>query len=348
MRKIFWLMVPIFLSVFLTLIIIEFLKSLMSIAFLAIIFFVVPFCIVIVNEILQREKIPYQAGFLIVLGVSGVFTVGLYGKLFESMTLLEDSVIDISNCAMIFRLQNTGLTDLKILRICVSNITYTLDWPDDRSSYLLLRGESVLLVVHYAREKFQWIRRPPSEFEIETYLWSGYIRGLSSDHNPTPVTFLDGKKYQVTFHTQSVLQHSFWVEAEITSKEELTVSRARSYFYGNETKGAIQTFIRLNNTGISHCYIYNIRISDITFQFTPPMFIEPTPPVSEFYRLKEIGVDFGTYEGIGYTGSYYGRITATPTPTLSMFKVGNTYKVTIWTMTNNYYVTNFTITERPY
>jgi hypothetical protein len=344
-RKIFWLMLPIFLSVFWTLVIIEFLKGLMSIASLVIIFFIVPFCVIMVNEILQKEKVPYRAVLLIVVGFSGAFTGGLYGKLFESMTLSENSVFDISNCAMIFWLRNTGLTDLKILGICVSNITYTLTWPPYVSSYVLLPrgGETALLVVHYAREMFQWIRQPPSEFKIETHLNSGYVQSLSSDQNPTPVTFTDGERYQVTFHTQSVLQHSFWVEAKPTSKEELSAS-AHSYFHGNETKGAIQTFIRFNNTGTSHCYIYNISIGDVTFQFTPPMFIEPTPPLSEFYNLKEIGVDFGTYAGIGYTGSFYGIITATPTPTLSMFKVDNTYEVTIWTMTNNYCTTNVTIT----
>jgi len=344
-RKIFWLMLPIFLSVFWALIIIEFLKGLMSIASLVIIFFIVPFCVIMINEILQKERVPYRAVLLIVVGVSGAFTGGLYGKLFESVTLSEDSVIDISNCAMIFWLRNTGLTDLKILGICVSNITYTLTWPPYVSSYVLLPrgGETALLVVHYAREMFQWIRQPPSEFKVETYLNSGYVKSLSSGHNPTPVTFTDGKKYQVTFHTQSMLQHSFWVEAKPTSMEELSAS-ARSYFYDNEAGGFIQTCIRFNNTGTSPCYIYNIRIENTTVQFTPPMFIEPTSPLSEFYRLKEISVSFHTSGSIGYTGDHHGKITVIPTPTPSMFKVGNTYEVTIWTMTNNYCTTNVTIT----
>lgn len=280
-------------------------------------------------------KRAYKTIFLAALVASTGFTFGLYAGLFESMILLDDSWIDRSHSAMIFHLKNNGFIDWTVNAVNVNNITFTLEYPHYVSKGRVQAGDTAYLIIYYSDDVFRWI--PSTRATVISWKDSDpwFVHDWSCPFNGeiSPSTFQNGSSYQVAFTTNSVLKHSFAVEAKCTLDEKLNITARRLGL----SESLRDIGVRFNNTGEYYSYVYTIQIANVTFYFKPPINV----PASS---CREMRLIFAGGEGLfGWGVHYYGNVYATPTPKFSMLKVGTTYEILVRTMTNNLYITNITV-----
>ncbi|MDH5481444.1 MAG: hypothetical protein OEY22_00995 [Candidatus Bathyarchaeota archaeon] len=284
--------------------------------------------------------------FLATLIASGAFLGGLNLGLFESMTILEDSIIDISNSVITLHIRNTGLSDIQITELTFVNMEFTIR-PSDLNPIYLPRGAESYLQINYAEERFSLHDKLDSIGEH--YNWERDDGHYTSIVGATPLTFHNGSTYSVTFHTNSLFHHSFPLEARLTSEESLELFKQFTF----KTDSYVDITLYLNNTGATACYIYTIQIVNVTFRFRPALAVwiaEGEYPhyspdlIITISSAHDKGFGYKIYEG-SWMHQY--EITAEPTPTISMFQENETYKLTFLTMGNKYYVFNTTIIRSP-
>ena len=275
----------------------------------------------------------FVVSFLIIAPAS--FTAGLNYGIFDSITLLEDSVIDLSHCTAWLNIKNNGLTDVQISKIEIGNLICNVS---KQYSYLwrknLKRGKTATLGIYYARRSFQWGailgRNPP---------YGAYRFGSSLEITPT--TFTEGK-YPVVIHTDGIIAYRFEIEARLSRPEEIYGFQAKIYNLGEERIGDQNYCLpdiefRFEMVPLSVAFIYSVAIGNLTIKFSPPILVQRY----EFYNDFDLRL---FTDRIYVNGS---PTTAIPSQPLNMpiFRVGETYNVTVRTMVNNNYTTSITMTE---
>jgi hypothetical protein len=291
-------------------------------------FLVVGFSIVLMPS--PRTKRPYKVVFLAVSVVSAGFTIGLYSGLLESVTLLDDSYIDVSRSQAILHLQNNGLTDFTVHEFKLGNVSFTFEYRPF-SANRLSRGESRYFVIYFVGKSL-------AVDETQQGRMGGGWLHLLVNEELTPSTFQDGVSYPVVLTTSGLLRHRFDIEARHTLDEELDLEAYATRFESQAT-----IVIRINNTGSYYSYIYSIEVAGVTFICEPPATVTPQgwwydPPFNVLYLSfpKEPGLSSSSNMGVG-------EIYATPTPQLSMLVEGETYEILVRTMADKLYTTNVTV-----
>ena len=331
----FWFMLSFALSITWSLLLMYFLIRVVGFLVYILIFFVIlPLCLIF-YDLMEKGKKTTRITFLVVLAGSGSFLGGLHMGLVESMSLADDSLLDISNCVVALHVRNTGLSDIEIAEVTVGDITF------DTPYYIplvLAIGTEAHLIFNYVKETFIWSETPLSIEEVLSRDTGGY----TSDVKATPLTFQNGSMHPVTFHTQGLFQHAFSLKAEVTSEEGLDITEFIDY----EADQFVEFEFYLNNTGASQCYIHEIQIGDVTFRVKPPFPVTlPEHPrdIWDYPHIRIIVPEEGFSPTIRGSSWWHGEVTAEPTPNMLMFQENETYEVTFWTMTNNY-TFNITIT----
>lgn len=281
----------------------------------------------------------YKTVFLVALVISAGFTVSLYAGLFESVTVLDASWIDISHSAMILHLKNTGLTDWIIKDIDFGNVAFTLEYPRVYA-YVVQPWDTAYLIVYYCENRYEWISSTraastgwdPSDPFASWWPSSAHLTFLAQG-GISPSTFQNGSSYEAILTANGILKHRFDIEAKFTLDEELKITAYRRLM-----ENFVEFTVRLNNTGDYDSYIYTMQIANVTFYFKPPMRIRPSD-----WRTGEIYVYVHSAGFYGGGFDYYGNVSANVTLNLSMFETGTTYDISVRTMTNNLYITNVTL-----
>ena len=161
-REAFWFMLSFALGIIWSFIIVYFLSRVMAGGVYVLIFFVIiPFCFLFYDDLIKRKK-TIQITFLVVLIGSGIFLGGVHVGLVESMSLAEDSLIDISNGVIAIHVRNTGLSDIKITEVTVGGITFNMSHYIRYFSLNLAIGTDAYLIIHYVKRAFIWSKKPLS------------------------------------------------------------------------------------------------------------------------------------------------------------------------------------------
>ena len=339
-KEAFWLMLSFAIGIVWSFLMMHFLiETTGHLVYILILFVTIPSCLIF-YDLMKKGGKTTRIAFLAILIVSGTFFGGLRMGLIESMSLAEASLIDISHSVVALHIRNTGLSPVRIAKVTVNDIDFNIG--STNFPLYLAMGAEAYLIVRYARETFLWDRTPDKPMRDE-YRWATSLgfRRYTSDTGPTPLTFQNGSVYSVTFHTYGLMQHTFPLKAELTGEERLNVWRA----FGEKTNLYVDVCLFFNNTGTSPCCIYAIRIGDVLFQLKPPIVISPWPATSEYSPQVIIHIqDWGAYYDAYGTWPWSGELIAEPSPTVSMFLENETHEITVWTMANNNYTTNITIT----
>jgi hypothetical protein len=335
-KEAFWLMLSFAIGIVWSFLMMHFLIGITGgLVYILILLVIIPSCLIF-YDLMEKGGKTTRMAFLVVLIALGSFFGGLRVGLLESISLAEDSLIDISHSVVALHIRNTGLSPIRIAKVTVSDIDFNAD-STNFPLYLAI-GAEAYLIVQYVRETFLWDRTIDKPMKEEYY---DETRRYSSDTGPTPLTFQNGSVYSVTFHTYGLMHHTFPLKAELTGEERLNVWRA----FGKKTNLYVDVRLFLNNTGTSPCCIYTIRIGDVLFQLKPPMVISPWPATSEYSPQVIIHIqDWGAYYDAYGTWPWSGELIAEPAPTVSMFPENETYGISVWTMADNHYTTNVTIT----
>lgn len=274
----------------------------------------------------------------LLLIVPASFAAGFNYGAFDSVMLLEDSVIDLSSCTAWLHIKNNGLTDVQIAKIeigdliCDVSIQYSFLWR-----MTLKRGETATLGIYYAHRRFLW----GAILDMHT----PYDAPVGFDLNLeiTPTTFTKGK-FPVVIHTDSIIPYRFEIEAKFLKPEEIYGVQAKIINLGQERVGEIDYCLpdiefAFEMAPSSMAFIYSVDIGNLTIKLNPPMLIRGYQPYNDFalYFYTEL-------DHISVYGPSTDAIPSQPI-TLPIFKIGETYNVTIRTMANNNYTTSLTMVQ---
>jgi hypothetical protein len=284
----------------------------------------------------KRGKLTWAAAMMLVIVLPGV-TAGLRLGVFDSIKLSDDSVIDLYYCTAWFNITNVGLTDVKIVKIAVGDLIcpLTIQYAELVAPNIK-RGESMWLSIYYAHESFFFGGRlgldTPEDAPVEFH----------SNLEVTPTTFTPGK-YPVTVYTDKMIPHKFEVEARFSKTEEIQGLQARVYNLGDSRIGVpgyclpdIAFTLKMSQYSIA--YIYSIDIGNLILKLTPPMILKEHNYFDYFSLVLDI--NYIWVNGHGSPKAIPNQLLSTP-----IFKVGETYLVTIRTMANNNYTTTITMIE---
>jgi hypothetical protein len=284
-------------------------------------------------------KVVFLSAFVLLATFALTLNVGA----FESMSLMNDSWIDISHCAMIFHLGNTGLTRWHILQVQVGNVTFSINpFSSGQISEYVESSNDAYLLLYYCHGVWQWI--PPNY--AASIQWDA-----TNPFNPTfpeelkysvnsqivPSTYIANSTYQVTFYTGSAITHTFEVQATATLNEQLSIQGSSSAI-----NNSAHVSIKLNNSGRYYSYIYRFQINNVTFRMDHFLMVPPSIQDPVTFSLS-----FNQY---GLTG--YSR----PFPNIQFYPDGNLtstaleretpVNVTAMTMANHLFTGQLTI-ENP-
>jgi hypothetical protein len=249
-----------------------------------------------------------RAVFLGILIFVSIFTFLLYAGAIESVTLLNDSYIDISRCALILHLKNTGLPYWAVNQIRIANMTFSLKFPSGTTfNDRLHSGEIAYLVVYYVEGLWRWITQdyiarnnmnftnlldPWKAIDgSDVFSWSCDTIGRAY-----PNTFATGSNYQVTFDTG--VKHTFEIEAKTSFIETLKVGGKITPSTHPEDYDSL-AWVMFNNSGTYFSYVYTFTIADVVF--TASSFIRITPRSYEFalFNVNATGI---VSESVGAPG----------------------------------------------
>jgi len=272
-------------------------------------------------------------GFFSLIIVPLGIVAGLHNGLFDSIKLLEPSGMDLYNCWVLLNIKNNGLTDVQISKIEIGDLVCDISsqWYNDN----LKRDRNGTLFIYYAHEGFMW---------ESIWGWHNPYHTTGRFHSNleiTPATFAEGK-IPVVFHTDGLLTCRFEIEARFSKSEEIHGFNVSIINLG-QGKVEDQNYclpdmsFNFDMAPSSKAYIYSVDIGNLTIKLGPPLLI----PDYGFHR------DFSLYLNPDHITVYGPSTDAIPSQPLSLpvFRVGETYDVTIRTMANNNYKTSITMME---
>jgi len=295
----------------------------------------------ILNGLFEKRKSARRLillVFTLAVIVPSVFATSLSVGLFDYVSLAEGSMLDLNHCTALLKLRNSGLSNVEIRTIQIDNITYDVSTQYGRPrSYSLKRGETATLAIYFARNGFMW----------GGSLESGYFDPMiqfDSDVDIAPTTFVEGE-HPVRIHTEGLMDFESKINTAYSSNEEVKSIQGK-IFNLNEQRIGNQSFcqpdmtITLDMPEGSVAFIYSVTLGNLTLTFSPKLMITWLRDIS---YLTLWGLSYLEYP----SGPYGSAIQVIPNQPVSptLFNVGQTYNLTVRTLTNRNYTIPVTMTK---
>jgi hypothetical protein len=282
----------------------------------------------IILEIRKRRKnILFSIVILAVL-IPAVFSTSVNVGFLDRVDLAEGSVLDLNHCTALIKFKNSGLTEIWIDKVQIGGLVCD---PHQGGEYLK-RGETSTLAIYYADHG---------------YLWGGDLEETIFDTkmlfypniNITPTTFVEGK-YPIRIYTDGVIVYETEIKARFSQNEEISLMQARVFNLGeveigNQSYCLPDVTISLDLPRCSVIFIYSLNIGNLTLTFSPPLL------VTGYGSVQYVDILSFSFLGEGYTNQIIPDKPVNP----ALFKVGQTYDLTIRTMTNKNYTAPITMTK---
>jgi hypothetical protein len=178
------------------------------------------------------------------------------------------------------------------------------------------------------------------------FAWGGYVPsypeiGFRPNSEVTPTTFVPGK-YPVIIYTEKMLPHRFEVEAKFSKTEAIHGFKALvsgnlgEWRVGNQGYCLPDVIFILEMGQDSITYIYSIDIGNLSLKFAPP--------VLRYTDRNDLLLifEFGDYVQFS---TFFTEVIPNQPLTVPIFRIGETYMVTMQTIANNIYTTLITMTK---
>jgi len=277
--------------------------------------------------------------FTLAVIIPSVFATSLNAGLLDHVSLAEGSVLDLNHGTALLKLRNDGLSNVEIRAIQLGNLTYDVSTPQysGPSSYSLKRGETATLAIYFARNGFTW----------GGSLESGYFDPMiqfDSNIEINPTTFT-ADEYPVRIHTEGLTNFESKINTTYSPNEEVRSIQGRidnlnEERIGNHSFCLPDMRIALDMPEGSVTFIYSVTLGNLTLTFWPRLMITWLPDIS-----------YMTLWGLSYleypSGPYGSAIKVIPNQLVSptLFNVGQTYNLTVRTLTNKNYTVPVTMTK---
>jgi hypothetical protein len=272
---------------------------------------------------------------LALIVITPAFTVCLASGVFDSLTMSNDSYIDLYRCTVFLYVQNVGFKDVAITNVTVGNLVWVFSGSD------IARGENMTLTLVYAHPDIliYWL-------EPENIIYDGpyCLNGTGVD----PTTFQEGKIYGVKIQTDGPT-FTFQVKATYLSREDIQGINAKVGYMDNQTEGnetycLPEMYVQFNTTSWSFVFIHSITVGPLTLTFEQPILVvvDPSNGHYGYLDLDFYGPPYGQYRALVPEIWPNGEIvsaTANQPLTSPVFSLGKTYSLTVCTMENNYTTT---------
>lgn len=285
----------------------------------------------------KGSKVLIFAILMLIIVPSG-FAISLASGLLDSITLSGNSVLDLYQCTAFLNIENTGLKDVQITRITIGNFVCNLPRPHSSwdKSFTLDRWKSNTLEIFYTLRGAGW-----GTFSIDPFYSPTDV--YVSNEDVTPTTFHEGV-YPLEIQTQGLKTFRFEIVAEFSKREEIRGIRAGVINLGN--RRAREQGYCIPDIGITldmppHriAFVYSVDIGNLTLTFRHPLIVGYNG-----FMLFDLYYSFRG-ENYYYEGGSYEKAIPNQDLSLPLFKVGETYNLTLRTMENNNYTASITMTK---
>jgi hypothetical protein len=245
--------------------------------------------------------------------IAGSVEIGV----FDSVTLQDGSTIDLHNCRTSLSITNNGVKEITITKIEVGDILTS------RVQNSLARDESRVFTIDY------------------------------SDPIVFHEFFKEGTYYPVVIHTEGLLTYSFKIQAKYSKRDRVDGVHAQLLSLTERTIDGHDTYIPSINVTfdisgfMDPLIVYSVNIGLLTLRLNPPSAIWRIPIYSSSNYLYQLGIYYvdGNYRADVPLPSMLANVIPSQSPETVIFKLGETYSLTIRTMENNLYTTSITITK---
>jgi len=303
----------------------------------------------LMQEVKRRQNRILLCAFCLLILLPPVFTAGLSFGAFDSITMLNGSIIDTSSCTAWLLIKNNGPTNCEITKVQIGSLVCNLS-SNTYHAPILKSGETWALAIYYDHYGWRIAADNPNSF------WSqvepgpgGYAASFEPNMNATPTTLKEGN-YPVTIYTDRLTSHKFEVEAEplepeLESIQTFVNGLQEGIVNGHNVTTALGVFVNVNMTSASVACIYSMQVQNVTIRFDPPIFVEGGPE----YMGNSFILSFGSaWMGVQSESLLQPSTTVNPSQPIdsSFFVYGQGYNVTFRTMTNRNYTAILTIIPR--
>lgn len=279
------------------------------------------------------KVILFAFSMLIILPAA--FGVSLNYGMLDSVTLLDDSIIDLSYCTAMLHIKNNGLTEVRISSVEIGELHCNVSYP---LLGTIKPGENETLHIYYAYRQFMWgsdgLSPGPSGLEYDSNL------------PISPTTFREGK-YPVIIHTDGVLSYKFEIEAKFSKPEEIYGFQVNIFNLHKESDYSLNCYLPdmaliFNMSQGAVALVYSVEIGNLTLQLVAPPMVQGYEYCNDFYV-------FLTYNYCIWVSGWPPWLTEGAIPNqpinVPIFKIGETYNVTVRTMANNNYTTQIKMVD---
>lgn len=207
---------------------------------------------------------------------------------------------------------------------------------------MLRRGEIERLSIRYTDNQCAW----NSSGGIGDFYYPGVpMFDLSSEVSPT--TFEEGK-YTVLIHTDGLFTGRYEISAGFSRKENVSsflayVTNLNQYKLGEQVycSPEITFCLQLHNASV---HVYSVEIGNLTVRFDPSILLDSWWTDREHYVYDSftLSTTNGHVNGWNNPKSVPNQPFNSP-----LFRIGETYDITLRTMANNNYTTLATMKELP-
>ena len=299
----------------------------------------------LMQEVKRRQNKILLCTVCLLILLPPIFTAGLSLGAFDSITMLNGSIIDTTSCTAWLLIKNNGPTNCEITKVQIGGLVCNLS---STGAPILHSGETWALSICYDQGCYQIYDNPGS------YVWSQFHPGPNGFGSPfelnmnvTPTT-LTGGNYPVTIYTDRVTCHKFEVEAEPAEPEQINRIQVGVFnlhegiVNGHNVTTSLDLFVIVNMTSASVACIYSMQIQNVTIRFDPPIFVPTVPENMQFSFILSFD---SAWMGVQSESLLQPTIAAIPSRPIdsSFFVYGQEYNVTFRTMTNNNYTAILTI-----
>lgn len=274
-------------------------------------------------------------------------TASLHVGVFDSVTLLSGSVIDLTSCTAFLKIKNDGSTVFTISAIEVGGLICDISWLASFGESTLQRGETMAFDVYYAHSGYQsYAPSLSTRAKIDPNPYNGVV-DFAPNIEITPTTFTEGK-CAVVICSEHLLAHRLEVEAKFVEPEEIDGVQTFVHNF-HEERINDQNFtlfdvdFNLNMTSPSVACIYSINVGNLTIKLNPPIFVQGSSDT--YYSSFSLGFSRDEISVNPHSTRIITAILSRPLDA-PIFTGGQTYLVSIRTMTNRNYTTSITIPER--
>jgi len=282
----------------------------------------------------NRSKTLFVALSLLIL-LPILFSDVLANGLFDSISLTNDSRIDLYNGTIDLFMKNIGIIDVRVTNIQVGSLTFGFN-------FMLRRGETERLSIRYTDNQYVW--------NSSAGVGDSYYPGVPMFHlsaEVSPTTFEEGK-YPVLIHTDGLFTGRYEISAGFSRNENVSsfvayVTSLNQYRVGEQDfcSPDITFCLQLHNAS---AYVYSVDIGNLTVRFDPPILLDAWWTDREHYMFDSFTLSTAN----GYVNGWNNPRSIPNQPFNSpLFHIGETYDITLRTIANNNYTTSMTMKKLP-